>query len=109
MTIRTRLNLWYSAILCGIALAVIATSIYSELVVERHHKKHKTEATEGSGTNEVASQPKEGRIKNDDLVDILTWTLLPAIVLGVLGGWWLTRRGVGPAADLPGKVAGTQA
>ena len=104
MTIRTRLNLWYSAILCGIALVVIATSIYSELVVERHHKKHKTETTEGGGTNEVASQPKEGRIKNDDLVDILTWTLLPAIVLGVLGGWWLTRRALAPVTDLTEKV-----
>jgi signal transduction histidine kinase len=74
-------------------------------VVERHHKKaHKTEAVASGGADEAVSPPKEGRIKNEDLVDILTWTLLPTIALGVLGGWWLTRRALAPVTAFTEKV-----
>lgn len=91
MKIRTRLNLWYSAILCLVAFAVIGAAVYHEFVIEdrpyRHHG-HKTES----------------ELDSEDLIDILTWTVTPAIVLGVVGGWWLTRRALAPVANLTEAV-----
>jgi len=90
MTIRTRLNLWYSAILCAVALAVVAASLYHEFFLEkRHHRR-------------MPDSPPE--LDNGDLVEILTWTVTPAVVLGLAGGWWLTRRALAPVARLTGAV-----
>jgi signal transduction histidine kinase len=104
MTIRTRLNLWYSAVLCGLAIVVMGAAIYSELVIEqRHHRHpHKDEAEQP----EQPGQPlkSEAEISNEDLIDILTWTLLPGVALGVLGGWWLTRRALAPVTALTEQV-----
>ena len=85
MKIRTRLNLWYSAILCGVALAVVAAACYHELFIENrppHHHQHDSENDNG------------------DLLDVLTWTVIPAVVLGLAGGWWLTRQALSPVARL---------
>jgi len=87
MKIRTRLNLWYTAILCGVALAVIGAGVYHELVIEnRPHRHHGLKS--------------ETELDSEDLIDILTWTVIPAMVLGVVGGWWLMRRALAPVADL---------
>ena len=90
MTIRTRLNLWYSAVLCGVALAVMAAAVYHELVIEHHHHRHGTKS--------------EAELDNEDLLDILTWTVVPAVVLGVTGGWWLTRHTFTPVTRLTEAV-----
>lgn len=90
MTIRTRLNLWYSTILCAVALVVVAAALYHELVLEhRHHHRGVKSETE---------------LDNEDLIDILTWTVVPAVTLGLAGGWWLTRRALAPVAELTGAV-----
>src|ERR1035437_4706294 len=86
MKIRTRLNLWYSAILCGVALAVVAAACYHEFVIEKHHVRH--------------SHKSETERDNEDLIDVLTWTVIPAVVLGLAGGWWLTRQALTPVARL---------
>lgn len=86
MKIRTRLNLWYSAILCGVALAVVAAACYHEFVIEKHHVRH--------------SHKSETERDNEDLIDVLTWTGIPAVVLGLAGGWWLTRQALTPVARL---------
>lgn len=86
MKIRTRLNLWYSAILCGVALAVVAAACYHEFVIEKHHVRH--------------SHKSETERDNEDLIDVLTWTVIPAVVLGLAGGWWLTRQALAPVAAL---------
>jgi signal transduction histidine kinase len=91
MKIRTRLNLWYTAILCGVAAAVIGAAAYHELVIENHPHHH--------------HGPKsEAELDSEDLIDILTWTVTPALVLGVVGGWWLMRRALAPVADLTQAV-----
>ena len=86
MKIRTRLNLWYSAILCGVALAVVAAAAYHEFVIEPHHHRHGLKS--------------ETERDNGDWIDVLTWTVIPAVVLGLAGGWWLTRQALTPVAAL---------
>ncbi len=85
MTIRTRLNLWYAAILC-LTLLVMAGLSYNEFVVE---KREPRPAEETSANQDVA-----------DLVGILCVTVLPAVLFGLLGGWWLTRQALAPVAAL---------
>ena len=98
MTIRTRLNLWYSAILCAVALAVVVAALYHELVLEpRHHRQ----IVKGGLERHQAGEPE---IDSGDLVDILMWTVTPAVVLGLTGGWWLTRRALAPMTELTGAV-----
>jgi signal transduction histidine kinase len=95
MKIRTRLNLWYMAILCGIASVVIGAAIYHEFVIEtRHHHHHDRDHGPKSETE----------LDSEDLIDILMWTVTPAIVLGVAGGWWLTRRALAPLRALTAAV-----
>jgi signal transduction histidine kinase len=86
MTIRARLNLWYMVILCGVAAAVIAAALYHELVIEHRHHRH--------------SMKSESELDSEDLIDILTWTITPALVLGAAGGWWLTRKALAPVTVL---------
>jgi signal transduction histidine kinase len=90
MKIRTRLNLWYTAILCIVAFAVIGAAVYHELVIEDRHYHH--------------GHKGEAELDSEDLIDILTWTVTPAMVLGVVGGWWLTRRALAPVANLTEAV-----
>ena len=85
MTIRTRLNLWYAAILC-LTLLVMAGLSYHEFVVE---KRDPDPAEEISAKQDV-----------EDLIKILCETVLPAVVLGLVGGWWLTRQALAPVAAL---------
>jgi signal transduction histidine kinase len=84
MKVRTRLNLWYSAILCGVALAVVAAACYHEFFIENRPAHHHHERENDSG----------------DLLDVLAWTVIPAVVLGLAGGWWLTRQALTPVARL---------
>jgi len=86
MTIRTRLNLWYSGVLCAVALAVMAAALYHEFVIEKHHHWYKDKS--------------ESEQDSEDLIDVLTWTVVPAVVLGLAGGWWLTRQALAPVAAL---------
>src|ERR1017187_7949258 len=87
MTIRTRLTLWY-AVIFSASLLVIGVSMYSDLVVEqraeiaRHHP---------------------AMVDEDAGMDITQTILLyggSAVVVGLLGGWWLTRRAFAPVAAL---------
>jgi len=90
MKIRTRLNLWYSAVLCLIAAVIISAAAYHELVIER--QQHPDADADASAE------------ATDDLLDLLTWTLTPAVVLGLVGGWWVTRRALAPVNRLAGAV-----
>lgn len=101
MTIRTRLNLWYSAVLCGVALTVVAAAAYHELFVEGHHHHRMSDEPRPPGD---FRRPNEFVLDGEDLLDILTWTVIPAVVLGVAGGWWLTRRALAPVTALTQAV-----
>jgi signal transduction histidine kinase len=83
MTIRTRLTLWYAGILI-LSLLVIGYGTYREIDEQLRHD-HRREPTERaiSETSEMVLQVG-----------------LPAVLLGLLGGWWLTRRALGPVKKL---------
>ena len=86
MTIRTRLTLWYSVVLCAVALAVMTAALYHEFVIEKHHHRYQGKS--------------ESERDSEDLIDILTWTVVPAVAFGLAGGWWLTRQALAPVASL---------
>jgi signal transduction histidine kinase len=83
MTIRTRLTLWYAGILV-LSLIVIGIGTYEEIDEQLRHD-HRREPTERaiSETSEMVLQVG-----------------LPAVLLGLLGGWWLTRRALAPVKNL---------
>jgi signal transduction histidine kinase len=85
MTIRTRLNLWYAAILF-VALCVMAGLSYHEFVQEKRHP----DPTERNDSEQDVR----------DLTYILGVTVLPAVGLGLVGGWWLARQALAPVAAL---------
>ncbi|HEV2696309.1 MAG TPA: ATP-binding protein [Verrucomicrobiae bacterium] len=87
MTIRTRLTIWYAAIF-SISLLIIGISMYFELVVEQRDKMAK----------------HGGDLVDDDagldITQIIVFYGGTAVVVGVLGGWWLTRRALAPVVAL---------
>ena len=87
MTIRTRLTFWYAGILT-VSLLVIGYGTYREIDEQLRHA-HRYEPTEHAlgETSELIFQIG-----------------LPAVALGLLGGWWLTRRALAPVAALTRSV-----
>jgi signal transduction histidine kinase len=87
MKIRTRLTLWYAAILT-VSLAAIGVESFNEIAeaLERAHRhnlwKHAF----------------------DEAGEIILWVGLPAVLLGALGGWWLTRKALAPVTALTEAV-----
>ncbi len=78
MTIRTRLTLWYAGILT-VSLLVIGYGTYQEIDEQLRHEHRREPAEHAIGeTGEMVFQVG-----------------LPAVLLGLLGGWWLTRRALG--------------
>lgn len=87
MSIRTRLTLWYTGILL-LALLLIAGWACYEMFVE-----HRTQATERllAATGESALE---------ELGEILFYGGVPALLLAVVGGWFLMRRALAPVTRL---------
>jgi signal transduction histidine kinase len=83
MTIRTRLTLWYAGIL-AVSLLVIGYGTYREIDEQLRHAHRKAPMEHAIGeTSELVFQVG-----------------LPAVLLGLLGGWWLTRRALAPVKKL---------
>ncbi len=87
MTIRRRLTFWYAGIL-----------IVSQILI-------------GAGTvREVFEQMRADRNNGSEIhafheaSEMIVQVGLPAVVLGLLGGWWLTRRALNPVAQLTEAV-----
>ena len=91
MTIRTRLALWYAAIF-SVSLLAIGVAMYSELVVE---PRTKIAAHEGGGVDDDAGV---------DITQIIILYGGVAAAVGLLGGWWLTRRALAPVSALTDSV-----
>jgi signal transduction histidine kinase len=92
MTIRTRLTLWFAGVLV-VSLFAMGGLSYYELVVEPRNK----ERARLSATNpEEAKEDPPG----EELLEALAWAGIPALVLGLGGGWWLMRRALAPVASL---------
>jgi len=91
MKIRTRLTLWY-AVIFSVSLFVIGLLMYDDLVVEpRANIARHREATvdDDAGT---------------DITQIILFYGGSAVVIGLLGGWWLTRRALAPVTRLTDAV-----
>ena len=89
MTIRSRLALWYSAML-GVSLLLMLGVLYYELAVER---------ARGYAPEDVPEQ----------MGDVLLFYGLPTAVLLLLGGGWLTRRILAPVTELTRAVEAVHA
>jgi signal transduction histidine kinase len=56
------------------------------------------------GARRHGGAKSEDELDNEDLIDILTWTIVPAVALGLAGGWWLTRHTFAPVTRLTDAV-----
>lgn len=91
MTIRTRLTFWYAGILM-LSLLLIGLGTYREIFEQLHRHQH-----DNPDVPEHNS-PVHHAIKETG--EMVFQVGLPAVCLGLLGGWWLTRRALAPVAKL---------
>ena len=89
MKIRTQLALWYSAILLT-GLLLIGGWTYYEIAIE-HPAVSKVLAAEGHTTLE-------------EFGEIMLYGGLPALVVALIGGWFLMRRALTPVTSLTRTV-----
>ncbi|HEU6449608.1 MAG TPA: ATP-binding protein [Verrucomicrobiae bacterium] len=87
MKIRTRLTIWYAAILI-VSLVIIGAGTYQELAEQMRHD-HRSHLWEHA---------------LDEASEMVLDVGLPAILLGLLGGWWITRRALAPVTKLTEAV-----
>jgi len=98
MTIRTRLTFWFASVLVISLLAMAAFSYY-ELVVEPRNKAKARARTSAITAEEAKEDPPA-----EELLEALAWSGVPALALGMGGGWWLMRRALAPVAALTRAV-----
>jgi len=87
MTIRARLTLWYVALLL-LALLLILGWTYYEMFVE-----HRTPNTE-------ALLRVTGENAMEELGEVFLYGGLPALLVALIGGWFLMRRALSPVSRL---------
>ena len=83
MTIRTKLVGWYAAILT-LSLFLISLGTYHEIREQARNERH----------GKPVDPPME---ETEELIFLVG---LPSVILGLAGGWWLTRRALAPVAAL---------
>src|SRR5262245_35987238 len=80
MTIRTRMTLWYcSALLISILLILV-------LALDEFRERRQGEQQANEGMQE--------------LVGVVVWVGVPAVLLSIGLGWWLMRKALAPVATL---------
>jgi signal transduction histidine kinase len=87
MTIRTRLTLWFAAVFT-LSLLVMGVGTFIEISEQLHHAHRQS--------------PEERAAKETG--EMIMEAGLPAVLLGLLGGWWLMRRTLAPVAELTRAV-----
>lgn len=92
MTIRTRLTLWYAAVLFA-SLLVMGTAAYFEIARSRGEALRKA----GVSSELVAVDQREDF---GDIAEILVWCGVPAAALALAGGLWLMKRSLAPVTRL---------
>jgi len=87
MKIRTRLTFWYATILIG-SLIVIGIGTFQEIAeqLQDDHRRHFWE-------NAL-----------DETGEMLLFVGLPAVIFGLFGGWWITRKALAPVSALTNAV-----
>jgi len=79
MTIRTRMTVWYCvALLISILLTLVLA------LDELRERKHGEKASKGM----------------EELVGVVVWVGIPAVLLSIGGGWWLMHKALAPVATL---------
>ena len=87
MKIRTRLTWWYAGILI-VSLLVMGLGTFQEISEQlRHDHRNRPE---GHALDEAG--------------EMIFQVGLPAVILGLLGGWWLTRRALAPMTKLTDTI-----
>jgi len=87
MKIRTRLTFWYATILI-VSLTVIGIGTYQEIDEQMRHSHRRN--------------PGEHAL--NETGEMVLWMGLPAVVCGLLGGWWMTRKAFRPVTALTEAV-----
>lgn len=95
MTIRTRLTLWYAAIIF-VSLATMGILSYYELVKET--PRPASDRRGAPAATQASDSPAEDAF--EDVRDVLLWCGVPAGLLALGGGWWLMRKALAPVAAL---------
>jgi signal transduction histidine kinase len=91
MTIRTRLTLWYAAIFIT-SLLLMGFGTYREISEQVRERQHRYSQTDNP---------------LDETSEMLFQVGLPAVVFGLLSGWWLTRRALSPVKKLADAIQKT--
>ena len=94
MKIRTQLMLWYVAILL-VGLGLIGGWAYYEMVVEH--------------PNLTRILAREGLSAMEEFDEVLLYGVLPAMVLALVGGWFLMGRALSPITTLTRAMERVQA
>ena len=87
MKIRTRLTWWYAGILI-VSLLIMGVGTYREIDEQLRHEHRRAPAEHALG----------------EAAEMIFQVGLPAVILGLLGGWWLTRRALAPMTKLTDAV-----
>ena len=124
MRIRTRLSLWYAAVMLA-ALSAMGGLSYYEFVIQRGESRRpgsseprsrREQAQPGGDAGESAvpdRDTREGRPGGRrhglfaEVMDILVPVGVPAVLMAVAGGWWLMRRSLAPIEALTRAVEKT--
>jgi len=83
MMLRTRLTLWYAVVLT-VSLLLISGGAFNEIYEQLRH----------------SHRPSSERHALGEAGELLFEVGLPAVLLGLAGGWWLTRRALAPLSGL---------
>ena len=88
MTIRTRLTLWYAAVMF-VSLLAMGALIYNTFAPDPRPQTSSTESSVESDEGDLS-----------EMFRILFWCGVPPALLALAGGWWLMRRALTPVAAL---------
>ena len=126
MRIRTRLSLWYAAVMLA-SLSLMGALSYYQFVRQRSGEPGQQESLSGRGdqgrlpqrderpdaarkSEPRAERPGGGGRRHGlfaEVMTILGRVGIPAMVMAVAGGWWLMRRSLAPVEALTRAVERT--
>lgn len=87
MTIRTRMTFWFATVFT-VSLLIMGVGTFIEISEQMRRVN--------------GGSPAEGAA--EETTEMIFEAGLPAVLLGLLGGWWLVRRALAPVADLTRAV-----